>query len=228
MLEEIRQSDGQYCPKLENSLAVQIVNETGDKINLPAAVKTLTSTGATLTIQMPDTVVRDQIQKGQPVLLRINSGAGRDLVELPGKILWTRNHQDDPAVTLGLEMTEPLPISIRHALEDGMSINASDMRVLWDNWDAINDRAVPALLSDQSIVNSPAAVEASESPPANIAQESYLSYWIAFAIILSGIVLQFSHLEYLNIFGFFMMFAGSITLASKSILSLRPRIPSNR
>jgi hypothetical protein len=228
MLEKIMQSDGHYCSKLENSLDLQIIHDNGNKINIPLAVKTLTSTGATLSIQMMDTVVRDLIQKGQQVFLRMNCGDGGTPVELLGKILWTRNHKDDLALTLGLEMIEPLPPAIRHSLEDHMSINANDMKVLWDNWDEINDREVPAVLSDQSIFKIPAGVGASKDTQENIGKENYLQHWIGFAIILSGIALQLPQIEYLNVFGFFLMFAGSIAIASKSIMSLRPQVPSNR
>ena len=59
------------------------------------------------------------------------------MVEVPGKILWTRNREGDAGVTLGLELLEPLSMPLRHALEANMAIGAKDMKVLWDYWDEI-------------------------------------------------------------------------------------------
>lgn len=222
MLENSLPSDCNYCPNLENSLDLEIVNDLGDKINLPVTVKTLTNTGATLDMRLVDNVFKNQMQKEQTVVLRMNSGDGGG-VKLPGKILWTRNHKEDLAVTLGLEMKEPLPLSVRHALEAVMPINAKDMKGLWDYWDETHESSVQAELSEQGILEIPGDVEFTQDRVENFCKINYLIYWIGFSGILSGFIMQLSQLEYLNILGLFMMFGGSLAIALKSIMSMWQR-----
>jgi hypothetical protein len=217
---QVLQADGENDPNRENPLDLEIISEGGANLKLPVALKTLTTTGATLTMRGMDQVVQQQIQKGQQIILNIHSGEAGGIVELPGKILWTRNHKDDPAMTLGLEMTAPLLPSIRKTLEAYIPINAKDMKVFWDCWDETNKSEVPAEAAGPGIFKIPEDNEGSPDTKEKVSKKENSTYWIGFGSILSGIVMQLPHLEYLTILGILMMFGGSIAIASKSIMSM--------
>jgi hypothetical protein len=223
MLEQEVQSDRQNCHNLETPIFLQLLNDLGERSGqLSVAVKTLATTGVILDIQHLGDVLINDMYKGQNVLLQVYSADGGGQVELPGKILWIRNNSEAVTGTLGLELLGPLPLSIRHALENSMSIGAKDMKVLWDYWDETNDTVTAADLSEaSSFFPNPEACEAFEELESSIGKEHNWAYWIGFATILSGLAMQLPQSEYLGLYGLLMMFGGSLAVAWKSVMRMR-------
>ena len=127
-------------------LSFQLLNDAKEEIcKFPVAVKNLTTAGVILEILHLDEDLKTDNFKRCEGVLQIIAQDDRTMVELPGKILWTRNREGDSGVTLGVELSEPLSMPLRHALEADMAIGAKDMKVLWDYWDEIQESAVPRL-----------------------------------------------------------------------------------
>ena len=144
------------------------------------------------------------------------------MVEVPGKILWTRNREGDPGVTLGVELLEPLSLPLRHALEANMAIGAKDMKVLWDYWDEIQESATAGELAD-AVRPAPAPTNhrVASDERADACNKGGWWYWLGFGAILSGLAMQFPQSEYLGFFGLLLMFSGSSVVAMKSLRSMR-------
>ena len=142
MLEDVSQSD-HLDP--EPLMSLQLFDAPdGEASQLAVTVKNLTTTGVILASQHQDISAKTETLKGREGLLLIEITPGSELAKIPGKILWTRNHEDNESVTLGLEILEPLSSPLRHALEASMSIGAQDMKVLWDYWDEIQEKTSTA------------------------------------------------------------------------------------
>jgi hypothetical protein len=124
--------------------------------HFPVAVKNLTTAGATLKILHLDNGYKTESLKGAKGFLQLIAQDDRVMVEIPGRILWTRNLEGEEGATLGLELLEPLPSPVRHMLEANMAIVSKDMKVLWDYWDEIKETPYqPAILEPASPVTVP-------------------------------------------------------------------------
>jgi hypothetical protein len=225
MLEDVSLSD-HLDP--EPLLSLQILDDTGgEEAHLAVTVKNLTMTGVILDSQHQDTQAKTDMLKGREGLLLIEVTPGSELAKIPGKILWTRNHEDNGAVTLGMEIVEPLPASLRHALEANMAIGAKDMKVLWDYWDEIQEESNVAEATE--VQNVFPLAETPEISPGEAEAEdggNWL-YWLGFGVILAGLAMQLPEMEYLGFCGIGMMFGGSALVAWKSIMSIR-EVPAAR
>ena len=123
-------------------MSFQLFNDAGEETShFPVAVKSLTTAGVILEILHQDNGLKIESLKGRDGLFTIITQNDCVKIEVPGKILWTRNREGDSGITLGLELLEPLPLPVRHILEANMSIGAKDMKVLWDYWDEIQESA---------------------------------------------------------------------------------------
>jgi hypothetical protein len=223
MLEQNLQSGRQNSLSFENSLCLQVVNKFGEEVDqFSLAVKTLTTTGVILNIQQLENNCKTEICKGRDVLFKVYSADIGGMVELPGKILWTRNNEDDTALTLGLELLDPLPPSIRNILEGNMSTGAKDMKLLWDYWDETKKTMNSSDLSEpvDSVLVISKACAVSEKPEIRISRNGFWIYWLGFGTILSGLAMQLPQSEYISFSGLVIMFGGSLTLAWKSVISL--------
>ena len=205
------------------SLSFQLLNDNKEEIcKFPVAVKNLTMAGVILEILHLDEDLKTDNFKGCEGVLQVIAQDDRTIVEVPGKILWTRNREGDPRVTLGVELLEPLSMPLRHALEADMAIGAKDMKVLWDYWDEIQESAAAGELAD-AVRPAPPPMNhrvASEER-ADACNKGGCWYWLGFGAILSGLALQFQQSEYLGFFGLLLMFAGSSVVAMKSLRSMR-------
>jgi hypothetical protein len=222
-LGQISPTDSEDGLDHDNSLSLQLLDDTGEKVHrIPALVKNLTMTGVILDIPKPENGLRSDGLKGRESLLRLATQEEDYPIELPGRILWTRNHEDDRGLTLGLDLLEPMPLPIRQALEASMTIDAKDMKVLWDYWDEIQEAAVPADEPEPVSVVSPVprvpkSPEASKEPRNG---RGNILYWIGFSAILSGLAMQYGQSEHLGFIGLGIMFGGSIVVAWRSIISM--------
>lgn len=221
------QSEGEDSISLGNSMCLQVVNEFGEQVDqFSLAVKTLTTNGIILNIEQVADKCRTGLSQERNVLFKVYSPDIGGMVELPGIILWTRTNGDDAALTLGLELADPLPLSVRNILEENLSTVAQDMKLLWDYWDETKKPENPADLSepvDSDHVISE-ALAASENPDISTGKSGNLIYWLGFGAILSGLALQFPQLEYLSFSGLVMMFGGSLIVAWKSVMSMRQKL----
>jgi hypothetical protein len=193
----------------------------GNSGPFPVVVKNLTTVGIILEILPPDNGYKTESLKGGAGFLKI---IGRDdsvMMEVPGRILWTRNREGEKGTTLGLELLGPLPLPVRQMLEANMAISSKDMKGLWDYWDEIKETATPPVLSRPA---SPVPValdngKASREPMPLSARTQWL-YWAGFGAIFSGFIMQFPQSEYLGLSGLAAIFSGSLLVALKSILSM--------
>jgi hypothetical protein len=224
MLEDVSQSDHLDSEPL---LSLQILNDTGgDAGQLSVTVKNLTTTGVILASQHQGTSAKTEMLKGREGLLRVKIAPGNQLAEIPGKIMWTRNHEDNAAVTLGMEILEPLSSPQRHALEASMPSGAKDMKVLWDHWDEIQEKKNTAdVFEPESVLPLTDPPEVFQEKEESSGRGNWL-YWIGFGIIISGLAMQFPQSEYLGFSGIVMMFCGSLLIAWKSIMSMRQLSPA--
>ena len=217
MLEDISQSD-HLDP--EPLLSLQILNGTGGEVGqFSVTVKNLTTTGMILASQHLDTSAKTEMLKGREGLLLIEVTPGSKLAKIPGKILWTRNHEDNESMTLGLEILEPLSSPLRHALEASMPIGAQDMKVLWDYWDEVQEKTDRNDIEVESVLPRSDLFETSQEKAENNGWGNW-EYWIGFGIILSGLAMQWPQVEYIGFSGIFMMFCGSLLVAWKSMRQL--------
>ena len=214
-------------------LSFQLLNDAKEEIcKFPVAVKNLTTAGVILEILHLDEDLKTDNFKGCEGVLQIIAQDDHTLVEVPGKILWTRNREGDPGVTLGVEWLEPLSMPLRQALEADMAIGAKDMKVLWDYWDEIQESTRAVELADAVKPASPPTDQrvTSDSPTnqrvtsgerADTRNQGGWGYWLGFGAILSGLAMQFQQSEYLGFFGLLLMFSGSSVVAMKSLISMR-------
>jgi hypothetical protein len=216
------QTDPGNCQDPYKSLSFQLFDEVGEETShLSVAVKNLTTAGVILEILHPDNGLKYESLKGRQGLLTVITQNDGVTIEVPGKILWTRNHAGDSGITLGLELLQPLPLPVRQILEADMSIGAKDMKFLWDYWDEIQESAGPAEIAEPV---APAVfvqhdTDAIEREPENVGKGSWL-YWFGFIAIICGLALQFPHSEYLGFSGLIVMFLGSLVVAWRSVISM--------
>jgi hypothetical protein len=226
MLGDVSQSDSKN-PVPEISLYLQVLDgaEAGQ---LPAAVKNLTTTGVILDVECLNSDAKTAICKDREGFLKVTSEDGSGLIELPGKILWAREHKDETAVTLGLELLEPLPLPVRHLLEADLDIGAKDMKVLWDIWDEINENTDGVDVSEPEklvLAMADAGKSADQTDNSDAKSENTL-YWAGFGTILAGLAMQLPQSEYLGFAGLVIMFGGSMLVAWKSLISMRQIAPA--
>lgn len=230
MLEQSTQSDPATCMGTYKSLSFELFNEAGEEIShFPVAVKNLTTAGVILELLHLDNGLNPESLKGREGVFTIITPNDCDLIKVPGKILWISNREGDAALTIGLEMLEPLPLAVRHSLEASMSIGAKDMKVLWDYWDEIQESAAHASLTE------PAEPAPTVMEPVVMAQENpkvisqgaerpvnngAMIYWVGFIAIICGISMQFLQSESLVFPGLVVMFLGSLVIALKSMMSM--------
>jgi hypothetical protein len=222
------QTDPENCQDPCRSLSLQLYNEVGKEAgHLAVAVKNLTTAGVILEILHPDNGSKNENLKGREGLLSVMTQNDCGMIKVPGRVLWTRNHEGDGGVTLGLELLQPLPLPVRHILEADMAIGAKDMKFLWDYWDEIQESAGPPQLAEPA---EPAsfvqdnAVALNHEPDSDcgtdIAGKGNWLYWVGFIAIICGLALQFPQSESLGFPGLIVMFLGSLVVAWKSIMSM--------
>ena len=227
MLGDVVQSDPEHHPDPEILFTLQVLN--GEKTDqLPAAVKNLTTTGVILDVECLDADAKKAIRKDREGVLKVTSEDGGSLIALSGKILWTRDHKDDVAVTLGLELFEPVPLPVRHLLEANLDIGAKDMKVLWDYWDEIKEKTGTDDVFEPENYAPPMAdaCESFEQPDNSNGKSENRLYWTGFGTILSGLAMQVPQSEYLGFAGVVIMFGGSLLVAWKSLISMRQIAPA--
>lgn len=239
MTGQISQFNSENASELYKSLSLQLCNGGAEESShLPVVVKNLTTDGVILEILHLESGLQTENLKGVEGQLKIIDQDDQVMIEIPGKILWTRNREGATGVTVGLELLGPIPLPVRQTLEAHMDIGAKDMKVLWDYWDEVQDSAISASPPNMEI-SVPAVLTGTETcvPAApeqsvgfneqadTLTRKNWL-YWAGFGGILSGLALQFSQSEYLGISGLAMMFLGSLLVAWKSIMSMR-QLPSN-
>lgn len=206
------------------SLSFQVNNcLEGETSPFPVAVKNLTTVGVILEILHVGNGLKTESLKGREGLLTIVSQNDCVMNEVPGKILWTHKRDGEAGVTLGLELLEPLPLSVRQRLETTMAIGAKDMKVLWDYWDEIKEAAAPVespelVMSSPSVPDHEAAVEGQTDV---VGSGDNWWYWLGFGAILFGLGMQYPQSEYFGFLGLIAMFLGSLVIAWKSIASMR-------
>jgi hypothetical protein len=230
MMGQTSQPDSKKNLEFHKMLSFKLVNDDREEIcRFPVAVKNLTTAGAILEILHLDEGLKTNNFKGCDGILQIIAQDDRTMVEVPGKILWTRNRENGSGVTLGVEVLEPLPLSVRQTLESNLPIGAKDMKVLWDYWDEIQESAVPdekpQPVKDEipkpvkSVTPALKHLETSEVQ-ADIGGRGNWLYWVGFGAIISGLGMQFPQSEYLGFSGLLIMFSGSILVACKSVISM--------
>jgi hypothetical protein len=222
------QTDPENCQDPCKSLSLQLYNEVGEEAgHLLVAVKNLTTAGVILEILHPDNGSKNESLKGREGLLTVMTQNDCAIIKVPGKVLWTRSHEGDRGVTLGLELLQPLPLPVRHILEADMAIGAKDMKFLWDYWDEIQESAGPPQIAESAepaIFVQDTAVALNHEPdsdcgPDNAGKGNWL-YWVGFIAIICGIALQFPQSEFLGFPGLIVMFLGSLVVAWKSVMSM--------
>jgi len=213
-------------------LSLQLTETTGAHVcHLPVTVKNLTTGGVVLELLESADISVDDHLKGLQGHLLGNSERDGLLVKVPAKILWIKKQEADAAATLGLELLKPLPLSMRHALEDNLASGARDMRVLWDYWDEMQQTSAPDDLEvafppdpAKAIASPPAATKTkpiSAAAPAAAAQSSGgWVYLVGFGAIITGVALQYPQSEQLAFSGLVVMFLGSLVVAGKSLSSM--------
>jgi hypothetical protein len=205
------------------SLSFQLNNcLEGETSPLPVAVKNLTTVGVILEILHVGNGFKTESLKGREGLLTIVSQDDCVMNEVPGKILWTHKRDGEAGVTLGLELLEPLPLSVRQRLETTMAIGAKDMKVLWDYWDEIKEAAAP-VESPEPVMSIPLVPDHTAGPDGqpDVVKGDNWWYWVGFGAILSGLGMQYPQSDYLGFAGLITMFLGSLVVAWKSIASMR-------
>lgn len=216
------QLDPENCLESYKSLSFELLPGVEEEVSrLPVEVKNLTTVGVILEILHLENELTIESLKGREGLLKIIAQDNSIMIEVPGKILWTRNRDGDAGVTLGLELLGPLPLSVRHMLEANMSIGAKDMKVLWDYWDEIQETAAPTELPDQ-VKSVPLSLNHPAVDKGRIGtdrQDNWL-YWVGFGAIIAGLAMQFFQSESLSFSGLIVMFLGSLMVAWKSIVSM--------
>jgi len=216
------QPDPANCLDPYKSLSFQLVNDVGEKtIHFPVIVKSLTTAGVILEILHLDNGFKRERLKGREGLFTIITQNDQIMIEVPGKILWTRNREGESGITLGLELLEPLSLPVRHTLEASMFIGAKDMKVLWDYWDEIQESAAPAEIAESE--ESPTfALENAVTPPKEVDGNvnGAVMYLVGLVAIISGLIMQFLQSEYLGFSGLVVMFLGSLVIGLKSMLSM--------
>lgn len=213
-------------------LSLQLFETTGEEVcHLPVTVKNLTTGGAVLELLESADILVDDHLKGLQGFLLGNGDRDGLLVKVPAKILWTKKHEADTAATLGLELLKPLPLSMRHALEDNLASGARDMKVLWDYWDEMQqDAASDALevaltpMAARPVAATAAATKANPTsiarPPVATQNSGGWIYLVGFGAIVIGVALQYPQSEQLAFSGLVVMFLGSLVVAGKSLSSM--------
>ncbi len=213
-------------------LSLQLFQTTGEEaFHLAVTVKHLTTAGVVLELLEPPDGFFDDNLKGLQGFLLGNGDHDGLLVKVPTKILWTKKHEEDTAATVGLELLKPLPLSMRHALEDDLAGGAKDMRVLWDYWDEMQQdsgpealEAAPTSVPVKPVAPTPVAPQASPtpaaSPPAAAQSSGGWVYLVGFAAIVIGVAMQYPQSEQMAFSGLVVMFLGSIVVAGKSLSSM--------
>jgi hypothetical protein len=193
---------------------------------LPVVVKNLTTVGVILEILHLESGLNTEGLKGGEGVFKIPAQDDQVMIEVPGKILWSRKREDTAGLTVGLELLGPLPLPVRQRLEAQMGIDATDMKVLWDYWDEIQESAGPADLAIPlpAVPATPDSVVDFQEQADTRGSHDWL-YWLGFGGILAGLALQFPQSEDLGVSGLVAMFFGSMVIAWKSIMSMR-QLPS--
>jgi hypothetical protein len=219
----ISQLDPENTTELFKSLFFQIGDRSeADSSHLAVVVKNLTTGGAILDTHDLNGEINTDNFKGREGLLKVIALDDTVLIEVPGKILWTRNREDATGVTLGLELLAPLPLSIRQMLEAQMDIGARDMKVLWDYWDEIQvSGAAPPQPKEEISIPDELAHHADSQEKGKPSTNHNWLYGLGFGAILGGIALQYPDSDYLGFVGVIGMFLGSMVVAWKSIMSMR-------
>lgn len=220
-------------------LSLQVFDKAGEEAcHLPVTVKNLSTGGLVLEIPETADILADDELKGLQGFLLGGADHNGLSIKVPAKILWTRKHGEESVATLGLELLKPLPLSMRHALEDNLAIGSRDMKVLWDYWDEIREDASPKLAVELAPATLAAEKESApeepapntlapldDSAPAVKPQSTAPSsgawlYLVGFGAIVIGMVLQYPQSEQLAFSGLVVMFLGSLVVAGKSLTSM--------
>lgn len=208
-------------------LSLQLFDAAGEETcHVPVIVKNLTTGGVVLEVLESLNQPADNYLKGSQGFLLGNGDHDGLLIKVPAKVLWTKKHDEENVATLGLELLKPLPLSMRHALEDNLAVGAKDMKVLWDYWDEMRQETTPEQLvaAPSPAADMPTTPDAiplpAESPQAEPNHASGWIYGVGFAAILTGVALQYPQSEQLAFTGLVVMFLGSLVVAGKSLSSM--------
>jgi hypothetical protein len=189
-----------------SAMILQLDQPAGESpLQFPALIRNLVGGVATLEVNNPWTILNWETLKGQGGCLRLLTETG-EVSDLRGSVNWARYRvqgQDSGNLSLSLTLTNPDP-SAQKLLSAYIPHTTKDIKAFWECYD-----------------------QAQGSQTQKISSLPTKTSLIALALLLSGLILQFTGVTAFKLLGWLLWGGGSVVVASRVLRFWKSRKASH-
>lgn len=184
---------------MKKSLWIEVTGPAGgNPLRFSASVKNLSGKVVTIEVERAWSGIKWEGLCGQEVNLYLETAPGEEPLEIGVTVSRVRFLADRlNRLAMVLELVRPTP-EVQEALKDQMLHSPKDIKELWERWDQVKDNS-PSIWAENKV------------------------YFVGLGVLAAGTALQFASLNSLRLFGYLLMFCGSLAIGSKSWRSLRQK-----
>ncbi len=181
------------------ALFLEITEAAGHyPLRFPASVKNVSGKMVTLEVARPWPGIMWEDLQGREVTLYLGAEPEEEILMTSGSVIRVRCAGDRLSrVTLLMELVEAA-VEMQTALAQQMHHSPRDLKELWERWEQV------------------------QAKPPSIWEENK-AYLGGLAVLVAGTALQFASPNSLRLFGYFLMFCGSLAIGGRSLQSLRQK-----